>query len=680
MEIGYLQIIEDHAYVLKSLLTDNGMNAGTLNNAISKAKVNKTGFYDTHKKLGSKKIWIRYQSIPLKVLTKLKLPTEESEIIDLLKNAAPVHGSCDTALDFIFHQIWIHQKYWVEYMPLYKEYFTDIEVISNYARTHAIIQEIIICIRTGVRSLKEIHMAFQKLPKVCFKAKSYSYFSSKIKKFNIYGITENLVHDFTINGRKPYRVTSVVKSLIQAHRLNSKRYSKSKILILVNTHLKQLGHHKISQSTVDRICDDIEFRNKTDILRLGKKYADDNITPYLPRKTPDYAGGLYQIDSSQINIYYNNEGTPSYLTLCVVLDVYSRKIIGNSIGANENFQLISNAMKNAFVNGGIGPDNILVDNHKSYHSKDFTLLKNKLMGIGVNIRYAKVKNAKDKAHVERWFGTFQSKYLIDIYGFLGEGIKTKRENGRANNEKTKEYRKTKNLYEKEILIQIINNKITEYNEAIHSITQDSPYRAFKNSAKNSDRYINKYDIALIFGQTKKIRVRNSKIFITLLGSKHSYTILDRKISNKVNRTVVKVHYDEFDPTHVFMSGLNDEMIGVVYRDHKVNIVPVKSSEAKVYQSHSLRNIKNIKQNLKDIYKEIKEGYDELEETPVLGLDEKTNLKIKESSLDSIRDIENELLSLRVINKIPSNSAYDGDLKTISESIDDKVPFVLKRVR
>lgn len=679
MEIGYLQIIGGKAYVLKSLLVDNGMNIGTLNNEISRAKTNKTGFYETHRKLGSKKIWLRYESIPLERLDKLNLPTEESKIIDLLENAAP-NDSCNSSLDFIFHQIWIDQKYWTEYIPLYKDYYTDTEIIYNYARTHAIIQEILFSIRFRTKSLKEMHIAFQKLPKVCFKAKNYSYFSSKIKKFINFGIVESLVHDFTINGRKPYKVNSVVKSLIKAHRLNSKRYSKYKILVLVNTHLKQMGYQKISQSTVDRICDDVEFRNKSDILRLGTKYANDNITPYLSRKTPDYAGGLYQIDSSQVNIFYNNEGKPSYLTLCVVLDVYSRKIIGHSIGTVENFLLINNALKISFVNGGLAPDSILTDNHQAYHSKEFNSLKSNLMSLGVHVRYPKVKNAKDKAHVERWFGTFQTKYLIEINGFLGEGIKTKRENGRANEEKTAEFRKIKNLYKKEELIKVINNKITEYNDDFHSIIKDSPNRAFKNSVKKSNRTINKYDIALVFGQSKTIKVRNSKIFITVLGSKHSYTIYDLKISNKVNRTTVKVHYDEFNLSQVFISNLNDEMIGIVSRDTKVNIVPLNSSEAKIYQSHSLRNVRNRNQNLDEIFKEIKEGYDEIKAIPILGLDEKTNLKIKETSQDSFKNIESELLSLRVINKIPSNSAYDGDLKTIPEFVDNKIPFILKKVK
>jgi hypothetical protein len=681
MEVGYLQVIEGRAYVLKSFSVDNGMNAGTLNNEISRAKSKRTNFYHTYKKSGSKKIWILYQSIPLNVLAKYNLPTEESKIIDLLKNAAPTNDSFNSSLDFTFHQIWIDSEYWTKHIPLYKEYFSDdIEVNSNYARTHAIILEILYIKKAKIYELKEIHNAFQKLPKVGFKATSYSYFSSKLIKCKKEGIVETLVHDFKINGRTPYKVNKIVKTLIQSFRLNSKRYSKSKILILVNTHLKQIDYQTISQATVDRICDDMVFKNKTDILRLGKKYANDNITPYLPRKTPDFAGGLYQIDSSQINIYYNNEGTPSYLTLCVLLDVYSRKIIGHSIGTVENFQLINNAIKSSFINGRIAPDNILVDNHKSYHSYDFKLLKSKLMSLGVNIRYAQVKNAKDKAHVERWFGTFQSKYLIDIYGFLGEGIKTKREGGRANEEKTSEYRKIKNLHKKDELIQSVNDKIIEYNETIHSVTKDSPFTLFKNSAKTSDRTINKYDIALVFGQTKSIKVRNGKVFITVMGIQYSYTIWNNTLLNKVNRTTVNVHYDQFDLSQIFISTINNKILGTVKRDIKVNIVPMNEEDPKVYQSHSLRNSRNIKQNLKEIYADIKEAHNEIETIPILGLDENINLKTKEAIDENLSDIEKELLSLKVINKISSNSAYSGDLKTIPEPIDRSVPFKLKKVR
>jgi len=678
MEVGYLKVIDGRAYVLKSCLVNNGFNKGTLDNEMSRAKSNKTNFYHTFKNEGSKKIWILYQSIPLKVLNKLEFPTDESKFIEYIKNSTPTNDSYNSSLDFNLHQVWVNSEYWTQYIPLYKDYFSDLEAINSHARTHAVLVEVLLLKKAKIYELKEIHNAFQKLPKVGFKAASYSYFSTKLNICNKNGITETLLHNFRIQGRQPYRINSVVTTLIKSFRLNSKGYNKSKILSLVNTHLKQRNLQTISQSSVDRVCDDMEFRNKTDFIRLGRKFSNDNITPYLSRKTPEHAGGLYQIDSSQINIYYNNDGVPSYLTLCVILDTYSRKIIGHAIGVVENYQLIKKAIKNAFVNGGISPDHILVDNHAAYHSYDFKVLKSKLSSFGVNIRYAQVKNAKDKAHVERWFGTFQSSYLTEIYGFLGEGIKTKREGSRASDEKTREYRKFKNLHKKEELMQLVKEKINDYNEAIHSVTKYSPLNLFKVSAKNSDKTVNKYDIALIFGQTKSIKVRKSKIIITVLGITHSYTIWDMKISNKVNRATVKVHYDEFDLSRVFISTLSDEKLGIIYRDKKVNIVPMNNEDAKVYQSHSLRNIRNIKQNLKEVYSEIKDGYKELEAIPIMGLDEDMNLKTREESKENLNDIEKELLSLKVINSITSNSAYDGDLKTLPKR-ENNTPFKLKKV-
>lgn len=679
MELGYFKIIEGRAYITKSCLVENGYKIGTLNNEMSRAKIKKTNFYHTYKKPGSKKIWILYQSIPVKVLNKLDFSVDEFKFIEDMKNSIPNNDSYNSHLDFNLHQVWVNSEYWTQYIPIYKEYFSDPEVIDNYARTHAVITEILILKREKLYELKEIHTAFQKLQKVCFKAASYSYFSTKLNHFIKNGITETIIHNFKIQGREPYRVNKVVSTLIKSFRLDSSGYNKSKILNIVNTHLKRMNCPTVSKSTVDRICDDIEFRNKTDILRLGKKYADDNITPYLSRKVPDYAGGLYQIDSSQINIYYNNKGTPSYLTLCAVIDVHSRKIIGHEIGAVENFQLIKNTIKSAFVNGKIAPDHILVDNHAAYHSYDFKNLKSKLMSCGINIRYAQVKNAKDKAHIERWFGTFQSTYLPDIYGFLGEGIKTKREGGRANDERTKEYRKLKNLHVKEDLIELINDKIKEYNEAIHGVTKDSPYNLFRVSSSESDKTINQYDIALIFGKNTEITVRKSKIIMTVLGIKYSYTILDRKTANKANATKVKVYYDELDLSRVFISTLNDENLGVIYKDVEVNIVPMTNEEGKVYQSHYLRNIRNTKQNLKEVYSELKEGYEELEAIPIMGLDENLNLKLIEARNENLNDIEKGFLSLKAIESISSNAAYDGDLKTLNRKEESTTPFKLKKV-
>ncbi len=679
MEVGYYRIIENKLYILKTCLIDNGMNRGTINNEISHARVNKTNFYHTYRQQGSRNIWILYQSIPLRILEKYNFPLNESKFIENIKNATPENNTFNSQLDFILQQVWLNGEYWSKFIPIYRDYFNDIEVISNYARTHAVIIEILNIKKAKIFELKEIHNSFQKLPKVTFKSSNYSYFSNKLKMFQRNGIEETLIHKFKINGRKPYRVDSVVKTLIQSHRLNTKRYSKSLILILVNTHLKHLGYHPISQSTVNRICNDMSFRNKTDVLRLGKKYANDNINSYLSRKAPDHAGGLYMIDSTQINIYYNNDGIPSYLTLCVVMDVYSRKIVGHSIGENENFQLIQNAIKASFVNGRISPDCLLVDNHAAYHSYDFKLLKNKLMSVGTHVRYAEVKNAKDKAHIERWFGTFQSKYLIRIYGFLGEGIKTRKEGGRANDEKTQEYRKKKNLYTKENLVELINQKISNYNEDIHNVIKDSPHNMFRISSKNSNKTINKYDIALLFGSTTVVTVRNEKVKIKVAGIIYTYIFCDTTIADKINRTKVKIHYDAYDLSSVFISDLENKFIGIVYRDKEINIVPLTSEDYKAYQSFNLRNHRKTQQNLKEVYKTLKDGYQELNAIPILGLDEDENLRVKLELEESLNDVEKELISLKVIENTSQKYSDEIKLKMLPKSINKNIPFILKKI-
>jgi len=230
MELGYFKIIEGRAYVTKSCLVENGYKIGTLNNEMSRAKIKKTNFYHTYKKPGSKKIWILYQSIPVKVLNKLNFSIDEAKFIEDMKNSTPNDDSYNSHLDFNLHQVWVNSDYWTQYIPIYMEYFSDPEVIDNHARTHAVITEMLILKKEKIYELKEIHNAFQKLPKVGFKAASCTYFSTKLNHCNKNGITETIIHNFKIQGREPYRVNKVVSTLIKRFRLDSRGYNKAKIL------------------------------------------------------------------------------------------------------------------------------------------------------------------------------------------------------------------------------------------------------------------------------------------------------------------------------------------------------------------------------------------------------------------------------------------------------------------
>lgn len=682
MKLGYLNIVDSNVYVSSSLLIDNGLNRRTLLNYISKYNQNKSFKYANFKDDNGLR-WILYDSIPINIIKKLGLPLNSKKLQSILKNAVPENHKKSinsNSLDFYFTQTFNNNNYWNEYIPIYKEYFSDIEVIHNYSRTHAVV-ELMLNLRKNkkVFPLTDIFKAFQKLPKVTFKIKNFDYFCRKLKKFSN-GIPEELVHDFKINGREPYKVNEITRSLIKFYYSNSKVYTLSQIYSIVNHNLENRGLQKISRTTVSNICN-IELKNKADILRYGRKYAEDKILPYLTRDSVKQICDLYEIDCTKVNFPFLQDGNIKYLVLCAIIDVCSRKIVGYKFAESENFELINSTIKMALEKHSLLPKNILIDNHKAYYSNNFNKLKLKLQEYGVVFRYAKVGNAKDKAHIESWFSKFQIQYLNGVYGFLGEGIKSKRLNVRKNEEMISEFMKKKNLVNKEELIKLISKKIEVYNDSFNNSINSIPAKVFnreKNNEHNNFNKINKYDLVYIFGEKKKLKIINSKLEIKSLGSKYSYTIWNTQNANKVNRTTVFVHYDQFDMENVHIYDLNNRYLFSVVKDPMVSVIPYSEDDMKIYQSHSIRKDAKIKQNLKELYIEIKTGLEDLTAIPIVNLDKNLVQEIEDARMDDLKFFEKNLKKLKVLKQLDSNSAYDGQLKELN--VNPKKDFKLKKVK
>ncbi|WP_299886967.1 transposase family protein [uncultured Lacinutrix sp.] len=680
MSLGYLNIVNGSVYVSKGLLINNGYEKKTLNNRLSLSRNNKSQLFNSFKDVNGT-VWIEYNSIPIKLIKKLELPENSKKLRDILQTAVPNQDEeSNPEIDIVFQRIKLDSQYWVEFIPIYKDFFFDIEVINNYAINHAYLQFCIIYKNNKRFTVKELFSSYKILPKTIFKTDNYSYFCNKLIFCEKNSIEEALVHSFRINGRKPYRVTPIIKSIIRAYYADKKTYSIAQIHKYVNIELKLKGLNLVSLSTVSKICNNQTLRNKVDRLRFGEKFAKDFIDPYLTRKNVKQIGDLYQIDSTRINFACKEDGVKKYLTICAIIDVCSRKIVGFSFDEKENVKLIKSAIRDAFETNELIPKHIVVDNHASYKSIEFQELTNKLKLYGINIRNAKPQNAKDKAYIESWFNVFQISYLKGTKGFLGEGIKTKRLGGRVNPELEKEYTKLKNLLEKNQLIKLIRNKIYEYNDTVHNSINDIPNRVFNRERKDLSNKFNKYDISLIFGKCKTLKIRNSMITIKSLGVKRTYTIWDRIVSNKYNRTKVNVYYDDFNLSIIHLFDLKNIHIMDLKIDKKAYPIAYTDEDIKAYQSHTIRNEIKIKKDLEEIYVEMKESREEFKLIPIVSLDKETKKKIELIKIAGDKELEQNSKVLKLSKTSNSTgSAYSGSLKVFQQEKPIK-KFILEKVQ
>lgn len=617
----YSKKINGNLCVSSGFLVGNGFNMATLNNHFTKYKKGSAVTYSFHKDPVTGTKWVVYESIPPKALSRLKLPEKPEELQKILENSIPeVQEPALSSTTRDFQRCW-YVGNWIHFYPEYEGYMLSRHVRTLFAKTHYIIAYIIRLKRHETFPLKELYQSYMRLPNAVFKTKSYKYFSAKIKKCEVNGIAETLVHGFRIYGRKPYKVTPEVKKLIRNYMYSPMRHSTTKIYRMVNQELACKKLPGVSESTVRRICSDRELVNRSMHLRYGTAYAENNLLPFMDRKEVENVGDLYVIDSTRLNFPYFTDGKTNYLWLCAMIDACSRKIVGYSFGNSENLQMINECLKSAFSTNPLRPRQILCDNHGSFRNIEFLTLESKLIDYGVQIRRARKRNPRDKGHVESWFATLQEKYLSARMGFLGEGIKTKRKDGRVGPEMERLILSKDWSVSKDQVMKWVSADIHSYNEEFHQTMKGVPSIIYRAETKNAIRAFHRNDISLLFGRSKKIKVKNGKIRFMHLKRRYTYQIWNTETINRLNGTTVTVRFHEPDLSEIEVFDKDDLHQCSVKMEVRYSPVPQNNEESKVFQDFHLKKIGVIRENLENIYDDLVPIGEEAIALPNLSLDE-----------------------------------------------------------
>ena len=125
-----------------------------------------------------------------------------------------------------------------------------------------------------------------------------------------------------------------------------------------------------------------------------------------------------QVWAGDVTYLRTHEG---WMYLAIVMDLYSRRIIGWAIHKRMTVDLVSRAMQMAI--NLRNPDTGLVfhsDQGSQYTSKAFgTLLK----GRNIKASMSGVGACWDNAVVERFFGSLKSEWLLKVYHLTRQGMK-----------------------------------------------------------------------------------------------------------------------------------------------------------------------------------------------------------------------------------------------------------------
>lgn len=160
-----------------------------------------------------------------------------------------------------------------------------------------------------------------------------------------------------------------------------------------------------NRKRISRLMRELSFKSKVKVQKRKKPEERDEISDnYLNRdfKT-DKPNSKWATDTTQMNI----NGMRVYL--CIVIDLFSREIIGYSIGKRENTRFVLKALKMALAQSN-GSKNIIIhsDRGSVYTSSNYHKMIKRNFNQPSNSRPG---NCWDNAMAENFFSIFKSELI-----------------------------------------------------------------------------------------------------------------------------------------------------------------------------------------------------------------------------------------------------------------------------
>lgn len=515
-----------------------------------------------------RKVLISYKSIPKQTIEKYNLP-DVKKLIEQYKHDKAIDKACEIQQRIEFRHeklenmlnIAANEEY-TKYCPKYNKLITHKKEnvkkakVIELAKIHAVLQ---CCIDLKADyKIAELHEAYLNT-NIKHSLKSVEKFRQKLLAGERNGI--NIIHKYAGKAREYLvKMSDWHIGTVEKYYSNPNKYTAKIIHALLTADCQREGKKEVSFDTVAKYISTPEVKNRLSVYR-DKAYYRRVVAPSTRRLAPDFAGDLYYADGSPLQIpCWNADQTKQIrLNLFVVMDVKSKKIVGFDLAESEDKHNWLTAFKMAFSAQNILPAELMYDNASATKTSEFKALKDALAVKGCALNPTTKGEPKQKADVERWFNTFQSGYQRLIDGFLGEGIRTKRDNGRIDVEHLTHLQKINGAHTKGQITEIATHLIAMYNAGAGT-KKPAPNAVFAESEKPNVQTATAVDIAFLFWTYRELKVSNSEVRITIRHTEYYYEIYEHATALKIDGTKVRVYYDAADPSTVQLFDLNGEPI------------------------------------------------------------------------------------------------------------------------
>lgn len=595
---------QDLLYVRDTFLLDVCQICSQKMAGIVAAFQTKKTIYGKHIKSG-KNIWFEYDHLPSKIRESKLLPSK-STLIENLKINQFDYNKEDNSLyqrEMILLNIAVENS--ESFIVEFSEYKIPDNKISSYCKTYAALK-----LLTQFEHLK-IHEKYNLYNAISdsgfsFQSNSVDYFYAKYANVIEFGLVSSITHKGVLN-KNANKITKTHQNLVGHFYRNGNKLSRRDIVQKVNTALKSKNLQLISLTTVKRILLNTYNKNLDDMVRNGETWMKNTVLPFLIRSEPENSGDHYQIDATKLQIYckeVNRQG--AFLWIAVVIDGYSRQIMGFAIADKETPDLYSKALRSAFSRANWLPAEILRDNYLGYtRDKELCDLIKQTENLGVIWRSHKVGNPRDKGIVESFNNIFNTVFCKQIAGYIGEGIKSKNINARPNPQMLAFLKKNKLLLNMDEVILKVTASIHKYNRDGTQNGKNPPLDKFRLKPPKNTIDLNSEANALIYFKKKIVKVSRSTICINVNGCSHFYCLSETDLILALHGTMVQVRYD---PNYMFLiylfTELESKFIAPLY---EVPAIPLAQVNQTIDDQSNLHTyFQQNKQLLKDLQQKIDE--------------------------------------------------------------------------
>lgn len=582
-------ILNRDLYVPIEFLKKNyQVNEQSIHNGVSKYNKGTSRYYENIKyALDKRVVLIKFNTISPQLFRKYQIPSED-EIIKFIENsnADETYNKIRQWLDFAYeHEYKNYQKHYVGS-------FFDLDLIVSYARTHCLFKTILNLhynSKGNSIEIKKMFTIYKTYELLQFETNNLKSFYHKLNEFKNHGysVLINKNYGCAKSGKKVSEMH--INKIKQLYR-DKKQFTNREIHYRLNEWASIKGFTKLSISTVNQIIANPTFQNECKPSRNGGEWRRLHWDPYKIRSEVKKNGELWQMDGSRLQIaYINKEGKIAFLWYFVVMDVHSRKIVGYSYGDSENHKGVVDALKNAISTTKYVPQEILIDNGSCYKHQTFKQLELRMKIYGTYFRRHLPDSPRDKGHVERFFSTFQTTICKNESGYIGEGVKSRREEGRPSKARLNEELHPKNLRSKEQLVKLLGDLIEKYNNLQMNGKNLDPTTKFKIAETNYAYTVSENDFALMFwSKLYEHRIQKSMVVLTegsFRNNTYSYTIDEEELRYRLNQREVTVCYSRenrktikiFDENENFITSLSlDQKMEIIFPKEKVDVKETKA--------------------------------------------------------------------------------------------------------